>query len=167
MSQSSKILVVYFSHTGKTRSVANNIAQATGADILELVPTAPYPADYDSVVAQAKREIGENFLPDLKSAIPDVSGYDTFFIGSPCWWGTIAPPVATFLSKSDLTGKKIAPFMTHEGSGLGRSADDIHKKAAGATLLEGFAFRGGAANKYAADDVARWVRSLNIEVVNQ
>ena len=110
-----KVLVAYFSHSGNTRAVAERIAAATGADLFEIVPQKPYPAEYRAVVNQARREIAADYRPALKTDLPDAGRYDVIYIGSPCWWSTVAPPVATFLAAHDFTGKTLIPFMTHEG----------------------------------------------------
>ena len=110
-----KVLVAYFSHSGNTRAVAERIAAATGADLFEIVPQKPYPAEYRAVVDQARREIAADYRPALKTDLPDAGRYDVIYIGSPCWWSTVAPPVATFLAAHDFTGKTLIPFMTHEG----------------------------------------------------
>ena len=122
-------LVVYFSHSGNTESVAQQIKSFTGADILEIIPEKAYPEDYQSVVDQAKAEINAGIKPAIKPCITDIARYDTVFIGSPCWWATIAPPVATFLSEHNLSGKTIVPFMTHEG-GLMDTAKKIFENSA-------------------------------------
>ena len=106
-----KVLVVYFSHSGNTRAVAERIAAATGADLFEIVPQKPYPAEYRAVVDQARREIAADYRPALKTDLPDAGRYDVIYIGSPCWWSTVAPPVATFLAAHDFTGKTLIPFM--------------------------------------------------------
>lgn len=95
------MLVAYFSHSGNTRAMARQIAEATGGDLFEIVPAAAYPAEYGAVVDQAKKEIGGGVRPALKGRLPDVGAYDVIFVGSPCWWSTVAPPVATFLADCD------------------------------------------------------------------
>jgi len=139
---SRKILVVYFSHTGHTRDIAKQIHRQVGGDIYEIVPVTPYPEDYDQCVEQAKRELNSGAKPALKSQVPKVQSYDVVFIGYPNWWGAFPAPVRTFLSQTDLAGKAIAPFCTHEGSGLGRSVKDIAKLCPKPTVLEGLAVRG-------------------------
>ena len=156
-----KVLVAYFSHSGNTREMARQIAEATNGDLFEIVPQSAYPAQYDAVMAQAKREIGRGYRPALKGRLPDIGAYDVVFVGSPCWWATIAPPVATFLTSCDLAGKTVVPFMTHEGSRMGRSEEDIRKLCAGATLLGGLPLRGGAV-KDSRDVVRKWVQGLNL-----
>ncbi len=80
-----KVLVAYFSHSGNTRAVAERIAAATGADLFEIVPQKPYPAEYRAVVDQARREIAADYRPALKTDLPDAGRYDVIYIGSPCW----------------------------------------------------------------------------------
>ena len=109
---SGKVLVAYFSHSGNTREVARQISEATGGDLFEIVPATPYPTEYRAVVDQGKKEIEAGVRPALKNPVGDLSQYDVIFVGSPCWWATIAPPVATFLTSCDLAGKTVVPFMT-------------------------------------------------------
>jgi len=158
---SGKVLVAYFSHSGNTREVARQISEATGGDLFEIVPATPYPTEYRAVVDQGKKEIEAGVRPALKNPVGDLSQYDVIFVGSPCWWSTVAPPVATFLADCDWAGKTVVPFMTHEGSRMGRSEEDIRKLCAGATLLGGLPLRGGAV-KDSRDVVRKWVQGLNL-----
>jgi flavodoxin len=160
-STNNKILVTYFSHSGNTREIALQIKEATGADLFEIVPVNPYPTNYDAVVEQAKQELKVDYRPELKSAVSNIASYDVIFVGSPNWWGTITPPVMTFLSTHDFSGKTIVPFITHEGSGLGRSERDVKRSAPGATVLEGQSFRGRDV-KYARNDVLKWLREIKL-----
>ena len=156
-----KMLVAYFSHTGNTRAIAQDIKDATGADVFEIVPANPYPASYGDVLARGRQELKDNIMPELKSEVPDLALYDVIFVGSPNWFNTITPPVMTFLSGRDFTGKTIVPFITHGGGGLGKSVQDVKRLAPGATLLEGRAFRGDdVAN--AGEDVRAWLRGLKL-----
>ena len=158
---SGKVLVAYFSHSGNTREVARQISEATGGDLFEIVPATPYPTEYRAVVDQGKKEIEAGVRPALKNPVGDLLQYDVIFVGSPCWWSTVAPPVATFLADCDWAGKTVVPFMTHEGSRMGRSEEDIRKLCAGATLLGGLPLRGGAV-KDSRDVVRKWVQGLNL-----
>ena len=107
-------LVAYYSWGGNTKAVAEYLAGKLGADLLELIPEKPYPVGYDACV----RQVGRDGSGSLSTQIPDLSDYDTVFVGSPCWWGTIANPLRTFLHQNDFTGKTVIPFMTHGTSGL-------------------------------------------------
>lgn len=154
-----KILVACFSHTGNTREIARQIQAATGGDLFEIVPAALYPQAYQAVVAQAKREIQAGTRPALRTNLASVAEYDVVFVGSPNWWSTIAPPVATFLASHDWSGKTIVPFMTHEGTRMGRSVGDVRKLCPGATVRDGLPIRGGQVRE-AQKEVENWVRGL-------
>lgn len=95
----------------------------------------------------------------MKNRIEHIKAYDVVFVGSPNWWGTVAGPVRTFLSEYDLAGKRIAPFITHEGSALGRSVADIKAFCPKAVVLDGLAVRGSRAAS-AQGEVAAWLRKI-------
>ncbi|MBU5612268.1 flavodoxin [Geomonas azotofigens] len=156
-----KVLTVYFSHSGNTRECARQIQQRVGGDLLELTPVQPYPEDYNTVVDQAKRELRAGYRPGLKTKGHDVADYDVVFVGSPNWWNTVAPPVMTYLAGHDFSDKAIVPFITHEGTGLGQSAQDIRNLCPGATVLEGLAIRGGEVNR-AGQKLSEWLRKLGL-----
>jgi flavodoxin len=156
-----RILVAYFSHSGNTAALARQIRTATGADLFAIEPAIAYPTDYDTVVAQAKRELAAAHRPALQSTGPDLGAYDTIFVGSPNWWSTVAPPVMTFLMSRDFSAKTIIPFITHEGSGMGRSEQDVKRLCPGATIAEGRAFRGSRVNAAAAE-IRDWAKALKL-----
>ena len=98
-----KALVVYFSHSGTTKKVAEEIHQAVGGELFEIKEATPYPRDYNTVLQQAKQEIADGFRPTLKDRIPEISDYDLIILGSPNWWSTIALPLATFLTQANFS----------------------------------------------------------------
>jgi flavodoxin len=156
-----KILVVYYSHTGNTQAIAKQIQTATNGDIFEIKPVKPYPSEYHETTEQAQQEINTGFKPEIKNGVENIKAYDTIFIGSPCWWSTIAPPVATFLSTHNLSGKTIILFMTHEGSELGHSISDIAQLVPNATIKAGHAFYGSSA-KSAKENVEKWLKDMSV-----
>ncbi len=139
------MLIVYFSHSGNTRNVAEQIRGRTGADMIELKTVAPYPRDYNTVVDQAQREQQTNARPQIVTEIPNLAKYDTIFLGFPNWWGTLPMPFFTLLEKYDVGSRTIVPFCTHEGSRFGRSEQDIRRLCPQARILEGFEVRGSRA----------------------
>jgi len=155
------ILVAYFSHSGNTREIANQIHKSASGDIFEIQAVKPYPDDYDAVVEQARQELDSDYKPALKTKIGNIKPFDLVFIGYPVWWGTFPAPVKTFLSEYDFSGKTIAPFCTYEGSSLGRSATDILKLCPKSTLLNGVAIRGSVV-KTAQNKVSEWLREIKI-----
>jgi flavodoxin len=158
----SDILVAYYSHSGNTEKIARVIGEQGGI-LLRIEPVEAYPENYNSVVDQAKREIGKGFLPALKTEIPDLSAYSAIFVGTPNWWSTIAPPIATFLS-SGMAGKKIVPFCTHGGGGTGRILGDIKKLCPNAEVLNCFEIYGDGSGAARAKLVS-WLKTLNIKGV--
>lgn len=157
-----KVLIVYFSRTGNTREIARQIHEMVGGDIVELETVEPYPEAYNAVVEQAREELRSGFKPPLKTKVENIGTYDVVFVGSPSWWSTIAAPVKTFLSEYDLSGKTIAPFVTHAGSGLGRSVADIAALCPNSTVPDGLAVWGENA-KNARNDVSAWLRGLGMK----
>ncbi|MCC8189163.1 MAG: flavodoxin [Planctomycetes bacterium] len=127
-------LIVYYSHSGNTRTVAQTIQRLTDGDLLELEPVSPYPQSYDAVLHQAKHEIQAGYLPPLRPMRTDLAEGTRVFIGSPNWWSTIAPPVSAFLAEADLAGKTVLPFCTHGGGGGGRLERDITTRCPDATV---------------------------------
>lgn len=155
------MLVVFYSHTGNTRTIARHIQALTGCDLLDLEPVTPYPRDYDTVVSQAKKEKQQGFLPPLKNPLDMVSRYDVILVGSPSWWGTFAGSVRTFLSTAALDGKTLIPFITHEGSGLGSAPADLRRLCPAAKTGEGLAIRGSRVDG-ARQQVESWLRKAGL-----
>lgn len=166
--ESNKVLVLFFSHSGNTRSLAEMIHEQVGGDLIEIKTTLPYPQDYDTVVDQAKREQQQNFRPQLATHIDDLNEFSTIFIGYPNWWGTMPMALFTFFESHNLAGKKLIPFCTHEGSALGRSVADMQKLAPQATILDGLAIRGRSVHeKSTRTDIADWLAKLHVPMAQQ
>ena len=159
--QGRKTLIIYYSRSGHTREAAKKIQAQTGGDLLEIETAAPYPREYADVVQQAKQEIEADYKPEIKTKVENIASYDVVFIGSPIWWGTIAPPVASFLAKNDLAGKTVVPFVTHAGSGLAQSVGDIKKLAPAAKVLDGLAIEGSKVNE-ANEKITSWLSRLQV-----
>ncbi|MGQ9515319.1 MAG: flavodoxin [Thermoproteota archaeon] len=161
MKKERHILVAYFSHSGNTRVIANQIHDGVGGDIFEIVAKDPYPSDYDEVVKQARKELKEQYRPKLKTKVDNMEAYDVVFVGYPNWCSTIPMPVATFLSEYDFSGKTIIPFCTHGGSRLGRSVSDIKELCPHSTILDGLPVRDRDV-KSAQSEVSEWLRELGM-----
>lgn len=156
---SNKVLIVYFSKTGNTRTIAQEIHRVIGGDIFEVRTAQPYPESYRATVDIARKEQDENARPVLVADMDSLAQYDTIFIGYPNWWGTLPMAMFTFLESKDFNGKTVVPFCTHEGSGLGRGPNDLRRRCADATLLDGWAVRGSRASR-AQEDVSDWLKAL-------
>lgn len=155
------ILIAYFSRSGNTRKIAGLIQQEVGGTLHEIQVEVPYPDTYNATTAQAKQEIRAGYKPALRSTLDHIEAYDTIFVGSPNWWSTIAPPVATFLSQYDLSGRTIVPFCTHGGGGLGRITQDIAKLCPQSTVLSIFGVYGSGSGDVRAE-VAAWLRKVGV-----
>ena len=159
-----KTLVVYYSATNNTETVAGYIADATGADIFELVPVEPYTSDdldWTNSDSRVSREHDNESLRtiELEKSVPDNwDEYDTVFIGYPIWWGIAAWPTDTFVKANDFTNKTVIPFCTSSSSGLGQSGELLKEEAKGGNWLEGERFRSGASE----DTVKEWVNGLDL-----
>ena len=171
-----KSLIAYFSRpgnnyvngsivdlpVGNTEIVAQIIRDATRGELFRIEPVKAYPADYTETTEVAQAELRSRARPELKRQLETSASYDRILLGYPNWWGTMPMPVCTFLEAYDLSGKTIAPFCTHEGSGLGHSVSDIRKLCPEATVLEGLAVRGGEARN-AQGAVTAWLREIGID----
>lgn len=152
-----KMLIVYYSWSRNTRHVAETIKKLANADIVEIIPTKPYPTSYNKVVAQAKIEADTKYKPEINTKIPNLNEYDIILIGSPNWWGTISSPIRTFLSQNKFDGKALYPFMTHEGSRMGSAETEIKTLCPSAKIFHGLPIRGGSV-KSADKEVENWLK---------
>ncbi|MDE7449724.1 MAG: flavodoxin [Paramuribaculum sp.] len=176
LSEDSKKLVVFFSHTGEnynvgniekgnTHIIADMIADASGADIFEIVPEKDYPHDdYNECIEIAKKELQSDARPAVKDDVK-IEDYDVVFIGYPNWWGNPPMCVYTFIEKHDWNGKTVIPFITHEGSGMGGTDRKIAAACKGADTLtgKGLAIQGKVAQENqqsAKKNVENWLNSL-------
>ena len=156
------VLVAYFSASGNTERVAQQIASDLDADTFVITPTEPYTSEdlnWNQEGSRVNIEHENESARDIELAqvTPDGwDGYDTVFIGYPIWWGIAAWPVDGFVSGNNFDGKTVIPFCTSTSSGLGQSADLLEQMANGGTWLEGMRFSGSAS----ATDVSEWVNSL-------
>lgn len=157
-----KAAVVYYSWSGNTREFARKIAEALGVEAFELEPKTPYTRNYGAVVEQAKRELNAMYKPPLKK-MPDISDCGILFLGTPNWWGTMSSPVRTFVSESDLSGKIIAPFITHKGSRWGNYLADLKKMAPRAKLAQGMElWSDSPKEKSATAKISEWAKKTAI-----
>ena len=122
-----RALVAVFSYSGTTLTVAERIAEATGADLFRIETTDAWPDDYDAMTAQVQREQDEGYLPPLAAAVQDWDAYDTVYLGHPIWWGQLPHVVRSFLAQHDLAGKTAAPFSTSSSSGNAAALDALRE----------------------------------------
>lgn len=157
-----RILVAYFSRTGNTRVVADQIRRASGADLFEIAPREPYPDDYEATVRQAQRERNSGDTPPLAARIADMDAYGVLFLGFPIWATSAPAVIRSFLAGHDLSGKTLVPFTTHGGYGRGDSMAVLAALAPRARIVDGFAIKADQERETSAR-VARWLGSIHIE----
>lgn len=161
---SSKVLVVYYSASGNTKSVAQTIADETGGDLFELVPSDVYTSadlDWTDKGSRVNKEHDDIDLRDIEleyNTVDNWDSYDTVFIGYPIWWTIAAWPVDNFVKGNDFTGKTVIPFCTSASSGLGDSGYLLEQMAGTGDWQEGQRFSSGASES----EVADWANSLGI-----
>ncbi|MFK5952639.1 MAG: flavodoxin [Desulfobacterium sp.] len=157
----SDMLIAYYSRHGNTRKIAELIKCATGADLFEIELVRSCTTDYDAVVAQAKTQIRSSFWPELES-MPETDSYEVVFLGTPIWWHTMAPPLASFIEHFDLEKKTVVPFYTHCGGGGGKYEQDIIKMCQDSTVARGF----GTYNTDGSDTTAKidvWLNAMGFQ----
>ncbi|MCI8273920.1 MAG: flavodoxin [Clostridia bacterium] len=145
---SKKTLVIYYSRSGNTKQIADYISEKTGGDVVRIETVRTYPSNYDEMLDTAKEEQRNGGRPELKNKNINIKDYDTIFLGYPIWWGKIATPVYTFLDNYDLSGKKIAPFVTSGSSGLSGTPSDIKREEPNAEVLEAMSITSSTLSNY-------------------
>lgn len=159
-----KILIVYYSATGSTEAVANDIAAMVGGDTLKLVPVDDYSGEDLNYRDSDSRVVYEHDHPEaremelVQSTVENWEEYDTVFIGYPIWWQIAAWPVDAFVKANDFTGKTVIPFCTSASSGLGDSGRLLADMAGTGNWLEGQRFSSGASE----ETVRAWLEGLNL-----
>ena len=136
-----KMLVLYYSQTSNTKTVAQEIATKLGADIEEIIPVELYDGDFQATIERGKKELDEGAYPEIQPIKADVTNYDVVFLGYPIWFGTFAPPVFTWLDQVDLSSKKVVPFCTFGSGGLESSVKDLAEAEPNAEILPGYGVR--------------------------
>lgn len=165
------ILTIYFSHKGETyfpdgiktvekgntEIAAEYIHKVVGGDLFEIETVNPYSVEYRKCCAEAKSEADANARPEVKNLPKNILKYDTIFVCYPNWCGTAPMCILSFLDKYDLSGKKLAPLCTNEGSGMGNSERDLKNLYPVATFAEGLSVRGHQV-RISEDLIAEWAK---------
>ena len=156
--------MVYYSASGNTKRVAEDIAEAADGDLFEITPAEPYTSDdlnWTNSDSRVSREHDDESLRDVPLTTTEVENwddYDTVFIGYPIWWSIAAWPVDTFVKNNDFTGKTVIPFATSSSSGMGQSGSLLADMASTGEWQEGQRFSSGVSG----DDVQSWVNGLGL-----
>ena len=156
--------MVYYSASGNTKRVAEDIAEAAGGNLFEITPTESYTSDdlnWTNSDSRVSREHDDESLRDVPLTTTEVENwddYDTVFIGYPIWWGIAAWPVDNFVKNNDFTGKTVIPFATSSSSGMGQSGILLSEMAGTGDWQDGQRFSSGASSS----TVRQWVTGLGL-----
>ena len=157
----SKTLVAYFSASGVTKKLAENLASAIGADIYEIEPQVKYTrADLNWMDKKSRSTVEMNDLsarPAIGTRVENMEHYDVVFVGFPIWWYREPSIIDTFMEAYDFTGKTVIPFATSGGSGMGDSSRIMQKLADGAKVAEGRRFTARASAEELRSWAAKWL----------
>jgi flavodoxin len=165
-----KSIVIFFSHAGdnysvgnievgNTKIVADYISEIAGAEQFEIVTHKYDGMAYTPLTRLAQEEANKGELPPYEGSAPDLSQYDTVFIGGPVWWGTYPQVMFTLFKDINLDGKTVYPFTTHEGSGLASCVSDVKKAFPKANVKNGFSIYGHEVRTEKAK-VEKWLKSI-------
>lgn len=156
----SKTLVAYFSASGVTKRVAENLAAAADSDIYEIRPAVPYTsADLNWMDKNSRSTVemkDKSSRPALADTDADIAAYDRIFVGFPIWWYTAPAIIKTFFESYDFSGKTIILFATSGGSGLGKTAKDLEESCPGIMIREGRLLNGNPSK----DALKEWVAQI-------
>ncbi|CAN5331443.1 flavodoxin [soil metagenome] len=168
------VLIVYLSRTNNTKVIAEIIHKNVGGTLVALELATPYPANYQATVQQVVHENETGYLPPLQTKIGNIRQYDVVFVGFPTWGMKLPPPIKSFLTQYDLSGKTIIPFNTNAGYGIGSSFETVTELCPKSNVLEGFTTKGGVERdgqylvikegkaQEAETKVKLWLKKLNV-----
>lgn len=156
-------LVAWFSASGVTEKVAREIAQVEGADCFAILPESPYTReDLDWTNKQSRSTLEMSDLscrPAVSGCVENMEQYGVVFVGFPIWWGREPSVVDTFLTSYDFAGKRIVPFCTSGGSGIGKTAERIRSLVGPGAVVEEGKRLGG---EVSLEDLKLWTDGLKL-----
>ncbi len=159
--ETGKVMVVYFSYTGNTKKLAEHIAGLCEGDLYEITAADPYTEDdtrYDADTRAYKEQHDPDCRPEIEGQLPDLSGYDTVFLGYPIWHSEAPKICYTFLESVDVSGKRIIPFCTSAESPVGSSALNLEALKPEARWDEGIRLE----VEMSKEEIADWLETLNL-----
>lgn len=169
-----KVLTIYYSlkgetiapgmkivnlEKGNTAVAAEYIQKAAGGDLFEIETEKTYQKDHMKMIYEAQEEIQKDIRVAVKALPESWESYDTIFLGYPNWWNTLPMPVVSFAERLDFTGKRVFPFCTNEGSGLGGSVEKLRELCTGVVVEDGISIRGSQAAS-SQDILSNWVKRI-------
>lgn len=156
-----KAIVIYYSLSGNTETIAEDVQKATNSDMERVETRVPYKGSYDDIVQQGQEEIENGFCPEINPLKANLSEYDTIILGTPVWWHSFAPAMHSFLKEQNLAGKNIYLFATN-GGWLGHTRKDFHKLLKGSDIKGEISIRfDGNTLKTSRDDIQNWISGIH------
>lgn len=155
----SKILVAYFSWSGTTQRMAQEIVRQTGADLFRIEPVVPYPTEYTPCTEVALEEKNNNARPAIAATVENWEDYDTVFIGCPVWWWTTPMIICTFAESYDFEGKTVVPFCTYASTYRDETLARIVELTPDAAHLTGEGLTSGRINE---QNISSWLREIGL-----
>ena len=136
-----KVLVLYYSENGTTKTVAEELQKQLGADIEAVEAVEAYTGDFQATIQRGNKERESGQWPAIKAIKKNIKDYDIIFLGYPIWFGTYAMPIATLVKENDFAGKTIVPFCTFGSGGLNTSSEALKKALPKANIKQGYGVR--------------------------
>ncbi len=136
-----KLLVCYFSATGNTKSVAEDISKLLNGDLFEIEPQIKYTSkdlDWTDKKSRSSMEMSDDkSRPEIKNKIENIDSYSKIIIGFPVWWYREPSIIDTFIEENSLEGKEIYLFVTSGGSRVEECLDSLEKKYSHLNFISG------------------------------
>ena len=155
-------LIVSYSYSGNTHRIAQEIQSATVGDWCEIYPWQPYPMAFPELLRQVKKEVQSHYRPRLLPVSHSPHPYTVIFVGSPNWCGTIAPPLASWLYKNDLSGKIVLPFYSHCGGAPGNMRRDIARLCPKADVREALNVLNNGCDEDLKEHLHQWLARAGV-----
>lgn len=161
---SERVLVVYFSYGGNTQKLAKEVSDQVGGDFMRIEPLVEYPQGED-IYDYSEQEQADDERPEIIAMDIDMSQYDYVFIGYPIWWYTYPQIILSFFDEYDLSDKTIVPFVTHGGSSMSGTEEDMRNYLAGknVTVLDGLAVSRDVIEQDQSETVSNWLDELGLK----
>lgn len=151
-----KTLVLYYSQTGATKAVAEELQKQLGADIEAIELEQPYDGDFQQTIERCQKEKADSVLPAIKPLKANLDSVDVIFLGYPVWFGTYATPIEALLKAQTFEGKKVITFCTFGSGGLQQSSNDVKNALPKAEVVCGYGVRNARINAV-ADELNRFL----------
>lgn len=156
----SKILVAYFSWSGTTKRMAQQIAEQTKGTLFEIVPVNPYPKEYTPCTEVALKDRDTDARPAIKNKVENFESYDIIFIGCPVWWHTAPMIINTFTESYDMKGKTVVPFCTYASTYRDETLQKIVLLTPDSNHLYGLGLTSSGLNN--SNSVSEWLKEIKV-----